>query len=231
MATLADFRLRVAAKMGLDNTASGDQPLIDSWVNEGIVEVLVRSRINVSPATMALTANVADYNLPTQIMALDEIYVSPLGDSQSYMMQRQSPLEVIQMRVLGSGGTPPVRYYALSGSTLLMVYPTPVAADVLNVYYVPRPTTLSLPADTPSEIPAEWHKVIEFYACYQAGQFADSGTSQEGNLYRQLYEDELTKLRRGALHRGGRKLSPAKVGRSLGPTGSSYIGSPSQQGV
>lgn len=229
MATLADFRLRIAAKIGLDNSVSGDQPLIDSWVNEAVAEVLTRSRTNVAVGAMNLTAGDMDYQLPTEILALDEIYVTPVGSTQPYLMYRKSPLEIIQMRIGASGGTPPVRFYALNGSILLMIYPTPTAADVLSIYYVPRPAQLVVGTQSPTDIPAEWHKVIEYYGCWQAAQFSDSSTTQEGNLYRALYEDELSKLRRGGLHRGGRKLSPAKVGRW--PTRQHLIGSPDQQGV
>jgi hypothetical protein len=230
LATLTDFRLRISAKLGLDNTVAGDQGLIDSWVNEAVSEVLTRSRVNVAVGTMALTSGSSDYTLPTQILALDEMYVTSAGSStDTYQMYRKNPLEILQMRIGGAGGTPPVRFYAISGTSLLMVYPTPAAADVLTLYYVPRPATLTTGTDTPSDIPVEWHKVVEYYGCWQAAQFTDSATTQEGNLYRQLYEDELRLMKRAAIHRGGRKLSPAVVGRGMGTA--RYVGSPSQQGV
>lgn len=229
MATLTDFRLRISAKLGLDNTVAGDQGLIDSWVNEGVVEALTRSRINVAAGTMALTANTADYTLPTQILALDELYLAPVGQSQLYAMYRKNPLEIIDMRIGSTAGTPPARFYALSGTSLLMVYPTPAAADVLTIYYVPRPATLSAGSDTPSDIPSEWQKVVEYYGCWQAAQYTDNAASQEGQLWRSLYENELSLMKRAALHRGGRKLSPAVVGRNA--TSRRMVGSPSQQDV
>lgn len=228
MATLGTFRTAVAAKLGLQNDPAGDQPIIDIWVNEGVSEILTRSRINVVPGTMALTSGSFDYTLPTQILALDEMYVTPVGSTQPYLMYRKSPAEIVQLRVGATGGTPPTRFYALSGTTLLMVYPTPTVADVLTLYYVPRPATLTAPGDTPSDIPLEWHKAVEYYACWQAGQLTDSSTTQEGNLYRQLYEDELKAMKRAAIHRGGRKLSRAVVGKGASRK---MAGSPSQQGV
>jgi len=224
MSTLADFRWVVSSKIGLDNTPAGDQPLIDRWVNQGVVQTLTRGHSNVYPGQMALTPGYGDYGLPSQILALEEMTVSPVGDVVSYLLERRSPREIGDMRILSAGGTPPVRYYALNGATLLMVYPTPAAADVLNIYYIPRPATLALPTDSPTDIPDEWHTVIEYYACWQAAQFIDSATTQEGNLYRQLFENELKNFKTASLHRGGRKLSRAHVGRTR-----AVVGAPSQR--
>lgn len=228
MATLTDFRLRISAKLGLDNTVAGDQGLIDSWVNEGVAEVLTRSRVNVAVGTMAMTANTFDYTLPSTILAIDEVFITDIAGTK-YSMYRKSPLELLQMRIGGTGGTPPVRFYALNGTSLLMVYPTPVAADVISIYYVPRPATLSAGSDTPSDIPSEWQKAVEYYGLWQGAQYIDDGASQQGEMFRKLYEDELAKLKRAAIHRGGRKLSPAVVGRRGGRT--TLLGSPSQQEV
>lgn len=227
MATLTDFRLRISAKLGLDNSVAGDQGLIDSWVNEGVAEVLTRSRVNVAVATMALTSGSYDYTLPTQILALDEIFITDSVSSVLYRMNRLSPQEILDKRI-GSQlqGAPPTRFYALSGTSLLMVFPTPAAADTLTLYYVPRPATLTAGSDTPSDIPAEWQKVVEYYGCWQAGQYINDAPSQQGNTFRALYEDELAKLKKAALHRGGRSLSPAVVGRRLGQ--SRFLGQPSQ---
>lgn len=227
MATLTDFRLRICAKLGLDNTVGGDQPLVDSWINEAVSETLTRIRTNVTVSTMALTNGTFDYTLPTQLLAIEEIYVTPATGTEQYMLYRKSPLEILQMRIGGSGGTPPVRFFALNGASLLMVFPTPNAADTLTVYGVSRPATLTAGSDTPSEIPVEWHKTIEYYGCWQAGQYANDGASQNGEAYRKLYEDELTKFKKAARQRGGRKMSPAVVGRGR----MRVIGTPSQQGV
>lgn len=229
MATLTNFRTVVSAKLGLENTVAGDQPLIDGWLNEGIAEVLTRSRVNVAVATMALTVGSSDYTLPTQILALDEIYVTDASTSILSRMLRVSPQEILNMRIATQQqGAPPVRWYAQSGSSLLMVFPTPATADTLSIYYVPRPTALSAGSDTPSDVPSEWHKAIEYYALFQGGQYINDSASQNGAMYRALYEDELKKLKTAALHRGGRKLSPAVVGRR----GSrSPVGQPSQQDV
>src|SRR5579863_1663825 len=228
---LSDFRSRVSSKLGLNNTVAGDQPLIDSWINEAISEVLTRSRVNVVPGTMTLTGGSYDYTLPTQILALDEIYLTDASTLVWYRLERRSPAEIITFRVgTQFQGSPPVRWFALNGTSTLMVYPTPTAADTLTFYYIPRPAQLVNATDYNSDIPSEWQKTIEYYACWQAGQYMNDAASQEGNLFRGLYEDELAKLKKAAIHRGGRKLSRAVVGRNPGGR-NAPIGLPSQQDV
>jgi hypothetical protein len=229
VATLQDFRTNITAQLGLDAIGNSDQTFVDGWVNEGVVEVMQRCRINVVSGTLILVAAQFDYTLSTTILALEEMFVTPVGQTQAYLMYRKTPGEIIQMRVGASGGTPPVRFYALNGATTLMVYPTPTAADVITYYNVPRPATLSSPADTPSDIPVEWHKAIEYYGCFRAAQYTDNSSSQMGQMWQKLYEAELIAIKKAMRQRGGRKLSPAVVGRYPGRV--SLIGSPSQQGV
>ena len=53
MTTFATFRSNVANKIGLDNTVSGDQGLIDSWINEGYVD----RTLNAMEETLAALGN------------------------------------------------------------------------------------------------------------------------------------------------------------------------------
>lgn len=226
MATLTDFRLRISAKMGLDNTVSGDQGLIDSWVNEAVSEVLQRTRVQVQLGTMAVTAGTADYTLSTNILAIDDLYITGLSDSTQHQLLRRSPSEILNMRIGSSGGTPPVRFFALNGAFTLMLYPTPNQADTITIYYVPRPATLTAGSDTPTDIPTEYHKAVEYYGLWQAGQYTNDSQSQEGETFHKMYESELVVLKRGIRQRGGRKLSPAVVGRRR-----ANVGAPSQLDV
>lgn len=229
MSTLTQLRAAISGKLGLDNTVAGDQTFIDAWINEGYTEIIARTKVNVQVATMALTAGSTDYTLPTQILALNDLYITDASNSVLSRMIRVSSEEILNMRIgTQNQGAPPVRWYALNGANLLMVYPAPAAADTLTAYYIPRPTALTAGSDTPSAIPTEWHTTIEYFGLWQGGQYINDGASQNGATYQQLYEAALAKMRKAALHRGGRKLSPAVVGRQ---NQRSPIGQPSQQGV
>ena len=209
MSSLTNFRTEVAAILGLDNSASGDQPLMDIWINEGVADVLVKTRCKVSPFTMALTAGTADYTLSTSVLAIVDLYVAATN-GDNFLPERVSPSEILRMRLAASSDSPALSY-AVAGSNLLMVYPTPSAADVLTGSYVPRPTTLSSGSDTPSEIPTEWHKLVVFYTCWRGADADDDTTSEQGERYRGLYEQGIRELRNAVAKKGGFRLAPAQV--------------------
>src|SRR3990167_9695542 len=77
MATLAQFRTRISAKIGLDNTASSaDQSLVDSWVNEGVIDVLRETQCNVATATLSVSSSSGDYTLDSSVLMILDLYTS-----------------------------------------------------------------------------------------------------------------------------------------------------------
>lgn len=214
MATLADFRTRVSAKLGLDNTTSGDQGLIDSWVNEGVVDVVLRSRCKVSRADLALTAGSNDYSIDTDILRVLEMTIA--SGTQTYSMERKTVDEILRLRKAGPG-TSPARFYAVAGSNMLMVYPTPGANEEITMYYVARPTTLATGSDSPNDIPSEYHKLVEWYALSEGADYDDDTSSGQGSMYLAKYEAGLARLKKSIVLKGGTRLAPARPGRRRMP--------------
>jgi len=93
-----------------------------------------------------------------------------------------------------------------------MVWPTPSESGTITVYYVPRPATLSSGSDTPSEIPAEFHKLVEWYALAEAADYVDDESSGMGALYLQRYEKGIREALKAVSRKGG-KLAPNVPGR------------------
>lgn len=235
--TLSTFLLQISSNLGLDNSGTigssptKDQTLMIGWVNEAIADVVSRTKCNVAVATLTLTAGDYDYTLDTHILALDECFNMDVSQTIYYRLQRVTAEQILNYRVGNQFiNAPPVRWYALSGANLLMLYPTPLSSDVLTFYYVPRPTALAAASDTNTQIPAEWQKAVEYYGCWQAAKYMNDSSSQMGALFMTLYETELIKLKKAMRSLGGRKLAPAVVGNRTG--GRQWpIGEPSQQGV
>jgi hypothetical protein len=223
VATLAQFRSRVSSKTGLDNTAaSAEQVLMDSWINEGVIEVLLALRCYVIDLQLTLTTGKGDYTLDSSILDIQQLFVTDTA-STSWSMQRCDPDEILYMRRVTAATSAPPRFYALNGANMLMVYPTPQEADVITVYYVPRPTALSSAGDDPSAaslggVPTEYHKLIEWWACAEAADFTDSSNSQKGNFYLQKFAAKVKDYRRRQLLKGG-KL-PRKLPGNLARTDS-----------
>jgi hypothetical protein len=119
--------------------------------------------------------------LDSDILDIMDVYST--SGSQDYRMERISVPELLEMRRGASTMVGPARYYATAGANLLMVYPTPTGADELTVYFVPRPVTLAVGSDTPSEIPAEYHPAVEMYALWRLGSMRDDQTSSQGSRF------------------------------------------------
>lgn len=215
MTTLASFRTTVSSIIGLDNTAgSAEQQLIDGFVNEAVIQVLRRTRLKITIATLDLTAGAKDYELPAAIM-----YITEIIDERNQPLERVTISAINEWRRAGSpavGGSTTYSY-ALNGANMFMIYPTPTSStDTLTYYYVPRPIALAVTTDDPSTatlggIPAEYHRAIELYALWRAADYADDASSQQGDRYQRDFTGEIAQIRRDLQHKAGRRLAPATL--------------------
>jgi len=214
VATLADLRRVVSGKLGLDNTdGSDEQLLMDGWASEAVLQILLATHCRVTLATVSLIAGVKDYELPTGIIAINKV-INASGEP----LERVSPEAIYDLRRASASAPSSVYRYAVDGANLLMVWPTPAAADTLTLYHVPRPTALESGGDDPSQpdfggIPAEHHKAIEYWMLAEGADYDENRAKDQGDGYRKLFEAECRKIRRALRHRGARTMSPARVGR------------------
>ncbi len=218
MSSLAQLRNKVQQKLGLDATAaSAEETLLTEWINEAIVDVLLRTRVNVNKATMTTTADEGDYTLSSSALTIEDLsYETASGMPVS--LQRTTPDQIMRMRTITPAVNSNPRFYAFNGSDMFMFYPTSSTVDTITVYYVPRPTAMSISSHDPSNetyggIPSEYHKAIELYALAEAAEFTDHQPSGFGAAFRQQYEAKLVELKRAKRHRGGRSLGNATLGR------------------
>lgn len=154
-----------------------------------MVDVLRRTHCYVSSANMTLTADVGDYSLDTNILAIEDIYMTSGG--ANFKMRRMSTTDLINERMYQLV-TAPVTRYALNGANMIMFFPTPLQSDTLTIYYIPRPTALANPTDDPSTttlggIPSEYHYGLELYMQWKAADFVDDESSSSGETYRRMY--------------------------------------------
>jgi hypothetical protein len=211
---LSDIRTRVSSVVGLDNTASSaEQQLIDSWTNEACVDFLERTKAKVELATITLTPNQGDYEIPTGALIINDITVTNASDGQVLPLEPIPYEELIWRRRYP--GAVPVRYYAFSGANLLSLYPTPQTPDTMDISYVPYPGLLVNATDplTNTGIPPQFHYIIELYVKAKAGDYNDDASSQNGMLYDQQYQLEVKKARGRIRRLQGRRRPPALPGR------------------
>lgn len=208
MSTLATLQSDVAGVLGLDfdaaNPSNGDGPRLKGWANDAVVDILKRTHCFIQSATLTMAVNVGDYRLDSSILAIDDVFMT--SGTQSFKARRLSTTDLLNERLF-QVVTAPVTHYAISGADLLMVFPTPSQADVMTVYYVPRPTAMSNATDDPSSstfggIPSEYHYGIELYMQWKAGDAFDDESSSSGESYRRQYVGDPT-APPGSDHRKG----------------------------
>jgi hypothetical protein len=193
MSTLATLEGNVAGALGLDwdssSPTAGDGPRLLGWANDAVIDMLRRTHCYVSSATLTMTANTGDYRLDSSILAIEDIYMTSSGTN--YKVKRITTTEMLDLRLYNSSSSI-MQLYALSGVDMLMVYPLPLQADTLTIYYVPKPTALANASDDPSNgtlggIPTEYHYGLELYMMWKAADATDDDGSQNGETYRRMY--------------------------------------------
>lgn len=207
--TLAQYRSAVASKVGLTNDTTGDQGFIDLWVNEGVLDVMMRTDMQIRCATMTLAAGVWKYTIDNAILKIRNAWLTTT--TGGYELERMSVDDIIEMQLATNAAVSPAQYYGFAGSDFFLIYPAPAGADTLNIFYVPRPATLALSSDTPTSIPPEYQKAVEFYALREAADFSDDGTSQMGNQYLQMYEAWIKRIKKDMQMSGGHRMANATV--------------------
>lgn len=213
---LTTLRSRVSGATGLTNSGT-EQGLIDSWLNEGIEQFLMETKITKQEAVMSLTAGQGDYSLDSRILSFEDIYFSPADGTLSYLLEPVDSADIRRMRLAQASASVAVQYYALEGQNLLMLYPSPTSAsDALHIIYTARASSaLSGSADDPSatgygRIPTEFHPALECYAKWKASEYNDSPRAQG---WMQEWMMWISKAKIVTAKKGGTYLPPAILGR------------------
>lgn len=203
---LTEFRTRVMSSIGL--SGSTEQGYVDNWVNEGVEQVLLRTKAKIKIADVDFTANEGDYELPS-ILALDRITVT--WDGRVIPLEPMDSAEIDWHRQYASSSACP-RYYAVEGHNMIRVWPVPDSALDSEIRYVPKPTAMSSGSDTPDGLPTEYHPVVEAYAKWKAAEWDDDSSSQVGRSYLEEYEMGIKRIRRELQRRRG-PMAPARLRR------------------
>ena len=218
MATLTTLRSNVAGMIGsLDLTDSTDLARIDGWVNEAYQDVLLKTGCSVTSDNTLLSAGVEDYTISQAILKMIGMTLSSGGTD--YELDRYTPNEILSMRRNSTEQTTPYAFAATAN--LLLLYPTPSSSeDSILLYYVPLPAPLVNGSDTPVLVPPEWHKLVEWYACWRAADYDDDASSQQGDRYRGMYLAGINDYRRVIRQQGGSRPAPARLRRRRSPVSS-----------
>lgn len=220
--TLGDIRKRVGLALNVagGGTVDGDErDLLDSYANEAVEQILLRTKVNKKTAQITLTAGVGDYTLDPIMLAFDDIWITPGIDSDYQpMLVPVDSYDIRSMRNLATAVAAPAAYYAFEGN-VIMLYPTPATGDKMHIVYVPKQVNLlSDDAHDPSlsdygGIPAEYHHLIETYTKWKMADYADDASSQVGQKYQTDFETGVIAMKVALARKAGVRTGYATVGR------------------
>lgn len=206
MTTLAD--LRGAARLRLDDVATPhgwSDAELNAWINEAIREASTRARLNPVAEDLALVAGVAEYAVPEFVF----VYRARLR-STGGILTRTTRADLDDRSTFWETATGIPRAFLVEGETLT-VYPTPTAADTLELRTEQYPTKLT--GDTHRLESAclldagEVETLLE-WVMYRAGQKRDvdftlpNPEQYEANFTRYFGPRPSSRVRRGWLEAG-----------------------------
>jgi hypothetical protein len=178
--TVQTLRDRVKGDLGLRTNALLTDADIDAWALAWQTECAALTHWYRATDAVNTTADQALYDLPTDLIALEEVWHDdlPLQLIRLIDFQRDNP----NWRLDGSGT--PTHYY-LRGTTAYGLYPTPdtTASDVVDLFYTAFPPALTASTDT-YYIPTALEESLVDYCKLMASEKDASG---EGARRVELY--------------------------------------------
>ena len=175
---------RVKFTLGAEENVWNDETsLIKAWLNEGIVDILARTRPYTRQIQLQLTANTPIHDMSNSIIALVDLEFPGTG-----FLKRFSREDITSYQ---ASATPGFAYE----EPLLWVSPVPSVDTQINAYGIFRPTPLSGDTDDP-QAPAsgglapEFHPGVVMYALWKGGEYVQHEGSGQGEKWRIQYDGQ-----------------------------------------
>lgn len=161
------------------------------WLNEGIRDIARRTRLYTGQSTQAITANIQEYTLGADILAIEHILWAATADTN-----RKVPLEARAfsgvMRYVNETSSDPVFYstYGHPPTLKVQLWPTPSRAGTIYIYGPTLPTAMDVTAGTGNiDVIEGWLEVAYDYCEYMA-QRKDKDAANWKDTF-QLYQDKV----------------------------------------
>jgi hypothetical protein len=184
--TYAQLKTRIARICGLGDSgddSADDWAMLGEVVNEAVVDILSRTRLNVKCLDISLTIGEREYDFGGSILAMHNIKRTPAALDTSELQE----VAAGDIHRVGTG------HYAIAGYNRLIIGWDPETGDELEAWYTPKPTPMTADGDDPSasnfgNIPSQFHDAIVEYGCWKMSDMAGDQASGRGEKYRIAYE-------------------------------------------
>lgn len=179
------LKTRIAQNVGI--ASSGDDSA-EEWqrvqdeVNEAIVDILLRTRINMRGVTLNLTAGIDEYEFGSSVLQIHNLY---RGTQE---LEEAEPGDISRYQDISAGGA-----YAVVGYNRIALSWLAAAGETLEAWYTPAPTPMTADTHDPStatygNIPLQFHQAIVNRACWYLADYAGDQGSGRGDKYKTWYE-------------------------------------------
>jgi hypothetical protein len=176
---------RLRYTLGLDDTTVNDEVALGkAFLNEGVVDILSRTRPYTRCINLLLSADTAVHDMHSTIIALLDIQAP--GDT--HFLTRMSREDIVLAQEAGARG------FAYE-EPMLWISPVPREDTYIKTYGVFRPTPMANAADDPAQmqwggLAPEFHPAILNYALWKGGEYLQHEQSGGGERWRVLYEGQ-----------------------------------------
>jgi len=173
---------RVIYTLGLQETIALDErALVKQYVNEGLIDIITRTRPYTRCITLNLSANTPIHDMSNTIISLLDVEYPGYG-----FLRRLSREDATLAQ---QGGLPGFAYE----EPLFWISPVPTTALAINAYGIFRPDPLTGDTDDPQVerwggLAPEFHPAIVNYACWKAAEYTQHEQSAMGEKWRIAYE-------------------------------------------
>jgi len=182
--TFKQMQDRVKYTLGMEENIWNDEvSMIKDWLNEGVIDILVRTRPYTRLISLQLTANTPIYDMSNSILALVDVEIP----GQAFL-KRYTREDITAIQALGGYG------FAYE-EPLLWISPIATTSQAINAYGIFRPTPLSSDSDDPQTasfggLAPEFHPGIVMYGLWKGGEYVQHEGSGAGEKFRQQYEGQ-----------------------------------------
>lgn len=164
-----EVKTRVRRRFGDEsNTFLEDNDLF-AWINDGLTIIHRELRFNKRVHVLPIVANTNVYNLPGDILAVDNIFLN--GVSLVYVNPHDSTLNELS----NANYNVPDGSYTLQNQFILILSLSSVgsASILCRVMYTAKPVIVTLDADLMSDTPTEYHELLVDFCMARASEMAE----------------------------------------------------------
>lgn len=176
------------------STSIFSDALARNWFDEGQIDIVRTTECLTVDADVSSVADQREYDLPVDILRF--LYINYYDGTDYFRLHSATldELEVYEDYPEEDSSTPQYYYIKQRSTPKIGLYPKPDASqtNAMSIYYVQRPTNLTISTNNPN-IPEPYHRLIIQFALYRCLQ--KDVKNETADRYHRQYLNDLERMR------------------------------------